>query len=58
MSNAAPLPAAVALACALHHVTHDVVALVPLVADAVHHSVVGGAYLLVGCIARDRKIKE
>ena len=42
VSDTAPLPAAIAQACALHHVTHDIMAFVPLVAYTVHGSIVGG----------------
>lgn len=61
MSNAAPLPTAISQTCALHHVT-VIVAFVPLVADSMHHAIVGGANLLVGCrgketVKRKRKKK-
>ena len=49
VGDAAPLPAPVAQARALHQVAQGVVVLVPLVAHAVHGAVVGGAHLLVGC---------
>lgn len=50
VSDTAPLPAPVAQACALHHVTQDFVAFVPLVAHTVHRSIVGGAQLLMGYV--------
>lgn len=36
VSNAAPLSSAISNACTPHHVTKDIVAFVPLIADAVH----------------------
>lgn len=54
VSDAAPLPTAVPQACALHHVTHDIMAFIPLVAYAVHRSIVGGAHLLVSCMKTHR----
>lgn len=50
MSDTAPLPTAVAEACALHHVTQDFMAFVPLVAHTVHRSIVGGTQLLTGYV--------
>lgn len=41
VSNAVPLSAAISQTCALHHVTQDVVPLVPLVTNPVHHSIIG-----------------
>lgn len=43
VSNTAPLSAAVPQACALHHMTEDIVPLVPLVTHTVHHSITGRA---------------
>lgn len=51
IGNTTPLPAAVAQARALHHVTHDVMAFVPLVPNAVHDPITGGAQLLVGYVS-------
>lgn len=49
ISNAAPLPTAIAQTRALHHVTHDIMAFVPLVPHTVHHSIVSGTQLLLSC---------
>lgn len=55
ISNATPLPAAVAQARALHHVTHNVMAFVPLVTNTVHYPITGGAQLLMGYEEKKKK---
>lgn len=59
ISNATPLPAAIAQACALHHVTHHFMAFVPLVTDTVHYPITGGAQLLMGCeVSHEERKKD
>lgn len=41
VSNTVPLSAAISQTCALHHVTQDIMPLVPLVTNTVHHSITG-----------------
>lgn len=55
ISNTVPLPTAVPQACALHHVTHDIMALVPFVSYAVHRSIIGGTQLLMGYVENNMK---
>ena len=58
IGNATPLPTAVAQACALHHVTHNVMAFVPLVTNTVHYAITGGAQLLVGYQVLKKEIRK